>query len=126
MILDYTRNIKNKVKHWYYKKSGITLQLQENHVANAGLQVRKKPTFFEAENVNTRAALGYLNILTYSYSQSHKTSLNIQIHPEGQVEHCKIQRNENVTCRNLANIPNTQPFSLSSKGKNKWEVRAAS
>lgn len=57
---------------------------------------------------------------------NHTTLLYIQIDSEGKGENIKIPESKNITCRNGAYIPNTQPFSLSSEGKNKWEVRAAS
>lgn len=57
---------------------------------------------------------------------NHTTLLYIQIDSEGKGENIKIPESKNITCRNGAYIPNTQPFSLSSEGKNKWEIRAAS
>lgn len=44
----------------------------------------ENPTVFEAEKTNPYVVLGYLKILTSSFSQSHNTLVNIQIHLGGK------------------------------------------
>lgn len=87
-------------------------------MASIVLQVRKSHIFWSWKGVFKNINLEFLSEPQYISEYTNT--------PGGQGENHKIRRSENVTCRNLAYIPNTQPFSLSSKGKNKWEVRAAS
>lgn len=95
-------------------------------MANTVLQDRKKNnkkkhiTFLSWKCENIQSLNTLLKMLTYSFSHNHTTLLYIQIHSEGQGENIKIPECKNATCRNGAYIPNTQPFSLSSEGKNKW------
>lgn len=120
-----SNHIRKETKHRYYNKNVLHFSCKKINSVKLFSNSEKNTTFFEAENWPHMQSWEYLKILTYGllsesqYITEYKYTLQ-----EGENHHS--QRNENITCRDLAYIPNTQPIPLSSKGKDKREVRAAS